>query len=180
MSDFRKSIPVTLSKICSMSLCIWCKIRILLACDGNGIASITNVLQVTLIQKSLFQEIIQRALCLTVDRFLMGIPHATTIAMANPRPNPSPAERNSTMSTGFFSEGITFRDVVLLHPVDRGRPQKPLFPRNEMLENVEKWGDCGILPSSLLYDRFNIARKSKDASSWGILLLKAHSRTCPN
>lgn len=51
---------------------------------------------------------------------------------------------------------------------DNGGPHKPPFPKNELLENVKKRGDSGILPSSLLQDRFNVERKSRDASSCGI------------
>jgi hypothetical protein len=81
---------------------------------------------------------IQRALCLTGDRLLMGIPHATTIAIANPRPNPIPEKRNNITSTDFFWEGITFSIVMLLQTLDSGGPHKASFPRNELLANNEK------------------------------------------
>ena len=67
-------------------------------------------------------------------------------------PNPKAVKIKSTTSVGFVSEfAYGMLDYVsFLHWLDIGGPHKPEFPRKELLENVENWGDYGSRPNNML------------------------------
>jgi hypothetical protein len=68
----------------------------------------------------------------------MWLPQTIRIVIAKEMPNPNAVKRRSTTSMDFSEVyGISVGPFGLSHCLDNGGPHKPVFPRKELLENVE-------------------------------------------
>ena len=72
------------------------------------------------------------------------------------------------MSKEFCGCSSVWVFVGVPHGLDRGGPQSPTLPSNELFWNVVNWCDCGIWPTNWLLLRFKMLRKVRSVNSCGI------------